>query len=70
MRILNSSIVGHIRVAIGTGVYFYEGGKCFKLKWQKGALKGSLSSKAISRDDAEAYKSLHLKFHAKAAEFS
>ena len=67
MLMLNSSIVGHTRVAIGTGVYFYEE---VKLNWQKGALKGSLSSKATSRDDAGACKNLHLEFHANAAEFS
>ena len=67
---LEFSIVGHTRFAIGTGVYFYENGKCFKLNWQKGTLRGSLASKATSRNDIESCKSLHLKFHAKAAEFS
>ena len=59
-----------LRLSAGNGVYFYEKGCCFKLNWQKGKLRGSVVGKALHKDDVEACKKTHTKFHEKAEEIA
>ena len=59
----------YIRLAAGRGVYYYEKGCQFKINWQKGETKGSAASckgKALNKEDVEACKEAHEKFHEKA----
>merc|ERR1712216_890625 len=57
-------------LSAGSGVYFYETGGCFKINWQKGELRGSITCKAKNEEDVEACKKTHERFHLKAAQLA
>ena len=48
---------------VSTGMYFYEKGSGFRINWTKGEKRGSPTTKAENKDDEEACKSTHMKFH-------